>query len=167
MEEEKQGQQQTPLDYESAKGMAPEEAAFFYRGPSETIAEGVVFFPRQGNCTAFLCDGQILFVDTTPQWYAPRTVEDLRKNYSQAPVETIVYTHGHIDHVTGAETFLADAERLGHPRPRIIGHRDIAHRFDRWLPFLGEIELGPQQTERFGAELKSQITRVLQCFEHC
>ena len=138
MVEEKQGQQQTPLDYESAKGMAPEEAAFFYRGPSETVAEGVVFFPRQGNCTAFLCDGQILFVDTTPQWYAARTVDDLRKNYSQAPVETIVYTHGHIDHVTGAETFIADAQQLGHQRPRIIGHRDIAGRFDRYKRLAGQ-----------------------------
>ena len=123
---------QAPLDYESAKGLAPEEAAFFYRGPSEAVAEGVVFFPRQGNCTAFVCDDRVLMVDTNPQWYAPRTLEDLRANYSEAPIDSIVYTHGHIDHVTGAETYLNEAEERGNQRPRIIAHRDLPRRFDRY-----------------------------------
>jgi alkyl sulfatase BDS1-like metallo-beta-lactamase superfamily hydrolase len=125
-------EQERPLDYESARGLPPEEAAFFYRGRPQAVTEGVVFFPTQGNSTAFLCDDRVFLVDTTPQWYAARTVDELRKNHSQAPVEAIVYTHGHIDHVTGAETFVADAERRGYARPRIIGHRDIGQRFDRY-----------------------------------
>ncbi len=132
MRKSMEGQEQTALDYSSAQGMAPEEAAFFYRGPSKTVTEGVFFFPTQGNGTAFLCGDRILLVDTTPQWYASRTVDDLRRNYSQAPVEAVVYTHGHIDHVTGAETFLGDAEHRGYARPRIIAHRDVAQRLDRY-----------------------------------
>jgi glyoxylase-like metal-dependent hydrolase (beta-lactamase superfamily II) len=117
---------------------AREETAFFYRGSSEVITEGVVFFPSFGTCTAFICDDRILLVDTAAAQFAPRVLEDLRANRSQAPVETIVYTHGHIDHTTGAATFLADAEARGHPRPRILAHRDLPARFDRYRL------LGPQ-----------------------
>ena len=115
-----------------------EQAAFFYRGPSQLIADGVVFFPSFGTCTAFLCDDRILLVDTTIAQVAPRALDDLRSNHSQSPIETIVYTHGHIDHTTGAETFLADAKARRHPRPRILAHRDLPARFDRYRL------LGPQ-----------------------
>jgi alkyl sulfatase BDS1-like metallo-beta-lactamase superfamily hydrolase len=59
-------------------------------------------------------------------------LQDLRDNYSKAPVEAIVYTHGHVDHVTGADTIIAAASERGDRRPRIIGHRDVAPRFDRY-----------------------------------
>jgi alkyl sulfatase BDS1-like metallo-beta-lactamase superfamily hydrolase len=120
------------LDYETARGLPPEEAAFYFRGYPIEVAEGVVFYPTQGNCTAFLCDDAVLMVDTNPQWYAGRTIEDLRANRSQAPVEAIVYTHGHIDHVTGAEQYIADAAQRRHHPPRVVGHRDVRRRFDRY-----------------------------------
>src|SRR3990172_1604816 len=109
-----------------------EQAAFFFRGGSETIAEGVVFFPSFGTSTTFVCDGVLLVVDTAAAQFVGRVVEDLRTNHSQAPVQTIVYTHGHIDHTTGARAFLADAGSRGHPRPRIVAHRDLPARFDRY-----------------------------------
>ncbi|MCH7836510.1 MAG: MBL fold metallo-hydrolase, partial [Chloroflexi bacterium] len=109
-----------------------EETAFFYRGSSEVIAEGVLFFPSFGAVTAFLCDDRILLVDATASQFVPRVIDDLRSNHSQAPVEAIVYTHGHIDHTTGAQAWLADAEARGHPRPRILAHQDLPRRFDRY-----------------------------------
>ncbi len=120
------------LDYEAARGLPSERAAFFHRGKSVAVADGVFFFPTQGNATAFVCGDRILMVDTNPQWYAGRTIEDLRANYSPAPVEAIVYTHGHIDHVTGAEAIIADAQQRGYPRPRVVAHRDLPRRFDRY-----------------------------------
>ncbi|HLA18008.1 MAG TPA: alkyl sulfatase dimerization domain-containing protein [Dehalococcoidia bacterium] len=128
----------TTVPEDQRRSQSVEEAAFFYRGSSEVVSEGVVFFPSFGTCTAFLCDDRIFVVDTTVGRFAPRLLEDLRANHSQAPVEAIVYTHGHIDHVTGAPGFLADAEARGHPRPRIIAHQDLPRRFDRYR------RLGPQ-----------------------
>jgi len=125
-------EQQPQLDYETARGRPREEGAFYYRGKSEQVAEGVVFFATQGNSSAFVCDDRIVMVDTNPQWFAGRTVEELRGQYSQAPVDTIVYTHGHIDHVTGAEIFIDDAAAHSFARPRIIAHRDLPRRFDRY-----------------------------------
>jgi alkyl sulfatase BDS1-like metallo-beta-lactamase superfamily hydrolase len=120
------------LDYESAKALPRDKAAFFYRGPSSAVLDDVAFFTTQGNGTVFMCKDRCFVVDTTPQWYCGRTIEDLRANYTQLPVEAIAYTHGHIDHVTGAETYIKDASERGFQRPRIIGHRDISRRFDRY-----------------------------------
>jgi len=126
--------------FESRDPQTPEIAAFFspaFRSPAEIVAEGVIFLPAFGNCTAFICDDRILLVDTAARWSAPRVVEGLR-SHSQATIDAIIYTHGHIDHTTGAPAFLADAEARGHPRPRIVAHRDLPARFDRYRL------LGPQ-----------------------
>ena len=120
------------LDYRTARNLGRAEAGFYYRGASEVVADDVIFFPTQGNCTAFLCGDRIFLVDTTPAWFAPGILDDLRRNHSKAPLGTIVYTHGHIDHVTGAETFITEAEEQRYPRPRIVAHQDVPRRFDRY-----------------------------------
>jgi alkyl sulfatase BDS1-like metallo-beta-lactamase superfamily hydrolase len=37
-----------------------------------------------------------------------------------------------VDHACGLPPFLEEARRQGRPRPRIVGHRDVARRFDRY-----------------------------------
>jgi glyoxylase-like metal-dependent hydrolase (beta-lactamase superfamily II) len=118
-------------DLASARGLPPEQAAFFTR-PSKRVADGVVFLSSFANVAAFICEGSLVLVDTSVEQFTARMLEDLRKNYSQAPVEAVVYTHGHVDHVTGADVIIAETESRGGPRPRIIGHRDVAPRFDRY-----------------------------------
>jgi glyoxylase-like metal-dependent hydrolase (beta-lactamase superfamily II) len=120
------------LDYESARGLEQERAAFYYRGKSQVVTDGVIFSPNQGNSTAFICDDRVFLVDTNPGWFAGRTIETLRRDHTKAPVEAMVYTHGHIDHTTGAEAWIADAKNLGHQRPHVIAHRDLPRRFDRY-----------------------------------
>jgi len=127
-----------PLDYLTARERPREDAAFYYRGPAEAVAEGVVFFPNQGNATAFACRDRILLVDTTPGWFARGRSDDLRSNHAHAPSEAIVSTHGHIAHTTGAQAWLAEAAARGDPRPRILAHQDLPRRFDRYRL------LGPQ-----------------------
>jgi glyoxylase-like metal-dependent hydrolase (beta-lactamase superfamily II) len=60
-----------------------------------------------------------------------RVVEAIRR-WSTDPVHTIVYTHGHVDHVGGAGAFLADAAERGHRRPRVVAHANVAPRFARY-----------------------------------
>ena len=45
---------------------------------------------------------------------------------------TIVYTHGHLDHVGGCGAFVADAATRGDPRPQVAGHENVSRRFDRY-----------------------------------
>lgn len=75
-------------------------------------------------------DGLVCF-DTSLALFAPKAIESLRR-WSTAPVHTLVYTHGHADHVGGARTFLDEAHEKGHRRPDIIGHENVPARFDRY-----------------------------------
>lgn len=75
-------------------------------------------------------DGMVVF-DTSVESRGPRVVEALR-GWRSDPVDSIVYTHGHLDHVGGSGAFAADAADRGHPAPRVIGHAALPHRFARY-----------------------------------
>jgi alkyl sulfatase BDS1-like metallo-beta-lactamase superfamily hydrolase len=126
------GESRRPVDFQNAASQPREQAAFFYTGPSETVAAGVFFFPTMGTSTVFDCGDRLLLIDTAPRWVAPRTIEDLRAHYSHAPIEAIIYTHGHVDHTSGAGAYLDEAQAAGLPRPRIVAHEDVAARFQRY-----------------------------------
>jgi glyoxylase-like metal-dependent hydrolase (beta-lactamase superfamily II) len=44
----------------------------------------------------------------------------------------VIYTHGHIDHSWGARLLDQEADARGIPRPRIVAHRNVLSRFDRY-----------------------------------
>ncbi len=48
------------------------------------------------------------------------------------PVHSLVYTHGHVDHVGGSGAVIADAEANGHRAPTVLGHDNVSARFDRY-----------------------------------
>lgn len=124
--------QSQELDFATARGMPEEQAAFFNLGPAKQITDGVAFFPALGNVSAFIGETGILLVDTAQERFTPGILQNLRENYSKAPVEAVVYTHGHIDHVTGAERIIADAHKDGERRPHVVGHQLVRPRFDRY-----------------------------------
>ena len=75
-------------------------------------------------------DGLVAF-DSSSAKTGGRVVESMRR-WSHAPVHTLVYTHGHADHVGGSRDFAADAQRHDHPVPRVLGHERVGPRFDRY-----------------------------------
>ncbi len=75
-------------------------------------------------------EGLVLF-DTSLEAFAAPILTNLRR-WSQAPVHTIAYTHGHIDHVGGSQAFVEDAHARGHAPPRFVGHENVAPRFARY-----------------------------------
>lgn len=75
-------------------------------------------------------DGLTVF-DTSLAPFGQPAVEAIRRWRPDA-VESIVYTHGHVDHVGGVGAFLADAEAHGRARPRIIAHENAPLRFERY-----------------------------------
>lgn len=75
-------------------------------------------------------DGLVVF-DTSLAPFGQPAVDAVR-TWSNDPFGTIVYTHGHVDHVGGVGAFLADAERRGDPRPPIVAHENTPARFDRY-----------------------------------
>jgi glyoxylase-like metal-dependent hydrolase (beta-lactamase superfamily II) len=99
-------------------------------------------------------EGLVLF-DASGAPTGSKVVETLR-TWSSDPVHTIVYTHGHADHTGGAGAFVADAEARGHPRPRFVGHENVAPRFARYRKTNGynvainRRQFSPGRTPGFG-----------------
>jgi alkyl sulfatase BDS1-like metallo-beta-lactamase superfamily hydrolase len=54
------------------------------------------------------------------------------RTWSTDPIGTLVYTHGHADHVGGSSAFAAAAEDAGQPRPTVVGQENVGARLDRY-----------------------------------
>jgi alkyl sulfatase BDS1-like metallo-beta-lactamase superfamily hydrolase len=101
------------------------------------VAPRTIFFPYFGNVIALLTGEGIVLVDTSLAGNGAEILQELRKR-TNLPVHTIVYTHGHIDHVGGVDHFIDDARERGHPRPRIISHHRVVDRLRRYERMAGQ-----------------------------
>ena len=75
-------------------------------------------------------EGLVAFDSSGPG--SGRDVVKSIRRWSNEPVDTLVYTHGHVDHVGGSRAFAADAEAADRPLPTVVGHRNLAPRLDRY-----------------------------------
>jgi len=75
-------------------------------------------------------DGLVLF-DTSGVQTGEAVLESLR-TWSDDRLNTLLYTHGHVDHVGGAGAFVSHERERGRPTPRIVGHENVTTRFDRY-----------------------------------
>lgn len=98
---------------------------------ADEVADGVSLTQAFSNVVSFsTADGLVLF-DVSHQMSAPAVVSAVRA-WSSDEINTAVYTHGHIDHVTGARAFIDDAESRGHRPITFVGHEAIPDRFERY-----------------------------------
>jgi alkyl sulfatase BDS1-like metallo-beta-lactamase superfamily hydrolase len=75
-------------------------------------------------------DGLLLF-DASLADLAPTVLGALR-SWSDDRVDTLVYTHGHVDHVGGARAILDEALDRGDRRPAVVAHEAVPDRFRRY-----------------------------------
>jgi alkyl sulfatase BDS1-like metallo-beta-lactamase superfamily hydrolase len=75
-------------------------------------------------------EGLVCF-DTSHANSGAAVTESLR-TWSEDPVHSLVYTHGHIDHVGGSAALAADAARRGNAAPDVLGHEAVTARFERY-----------------------------------
>src|SRR5215467_14209055 len=97
----------------------------------EEVAPGIAFIPAFGNVSAFACDDALVLVDTGNQVLADANFEKVR-GWTDLPLATAVYTHGHIDHVFGLGPWEAEADDARRPRPHVVAHELVPARFDRY-----------------------------------
>ncbi|HEY1741386.1 MAG TPA: alkyl sulfatase dimerization domain-containing protein [Acidimicrobiia bacterium] len=100
-------------------------------GDVAEVADNVALVESFSNVVAFATGDTLTVFDVSHELFAPNALTALRR-WSAAPVQTAVYTHGHVDHVTGAHVFDAEAERGGAAPIRYVGHESVPARFDRY-----------------------------------
>jgi len=127
-------------------------------GETEEIAPGTLFYSSFGCVTAFETDGGLILVDTGAYFDQPRTFESIRK-WSKSRLDSAVYTHGHTDHVFGVPPFAEEAKAQGWQPPRVIGHKAVAARFDRYVYTNGYNAL--INLRQFGGTVEETLFRPL------
>ena len=86
------------------------------------------------NAVFFETSEGVVVVDTGMAGAGPVMVEQIRA-VTDAPIAAIIFTHGHVDHMTGAWAFVDAGETV----PRIIGHENIVPRIQRYSRLRGSI----------------------------
>jgi len=121
-------------------GKSPEEAKFFWTGGPIEVAPRTWFQSLLSGVTAFETDEGLVLVDSGLKQLAPRLATLLRQK-TQAPVHTVIFTQGHVDHAFGVQSFLVP----GQAPPRIVAHRAMPARFKRY-----------EDTSRFNAAINAR-----------
>jgi alkyl sulfatase BDS1-like metallo-beta-lactamase superfamily hydrolase len=100
-------------------------------GEFEEVAAGAMFYRWMANVVAIKTEEGLVLIDTGAYFNQNETVSMVRK-FAADRIHTAIYTHGHVDHACGMPAFVAEAQRNRVARPRVVGHRATAARFDRY-----------------------------------
>jgi alkyl sulfatase BDS1-like metallo-beta-lactamase superfamily hydrolase len=85
------------------------------------------------NAVLFETDAGLVLVDTGMAPGGPAILDAMRQ-VSSAPLHTVIYTHGHVDHAYGTWALLEAGED-----PEIVAHEALVPRFERYLRLRGSI----------------------------
>jgi alkyl sulfatase BDS1-like metallo-beta-lactamase superfamily hydrolase len=102
-----------------------------YMGQLIELDERLAFWPSFGNVSAILTDEGLVLVDSGNFMLAQMAHETLR-GWTDEPVHTVIWSHGHVDHVFGVQLWDEEAEEKGWPRPRVVAHEAMPARFARY-----------------------------------
>jgi glyoxylase-like metal-dependent hydrolase (beta-lactamase superfamily II) len=83
------------------------------------------------NSTSFVTDDGLVMVDCGVVQVGPHIHKNVRA-YTDAPLHTVVYTHGHVDHCMGLGPWLEEGAE-----PNVIAHENVPARFERYLRTVG------------------------------
>ena len=116
----------------------PQHHPFAALDAIEEITAGVGFYKGFVNLTVLRTEEGVVLIDTGSFLPAQheRSFAGVR-SFASEPVHTAIYTHGHVDHAYGLPPFLREAESKGWGRPRVIGHRAVAPRMQRYTETAG------------------------------
>ncbi|MDH6233123.1 alkyl sulfatase BDS1-like metallo-beta-lactamase superfamily hydrolase [Mesorhizobium soli] len=84
-----------------------------------------------GSVTAIRTSEGLVLIDTAKPETARQTL-DVVRSWDNSPIHTVIFTHGHIDHTSGITVIDEEADARGVARPRIIAHRNLKRRMDRY-----------------------------------
>jgi len=101
-----------------------------------------------GNVTVFQTPAGQLWIDTGSR-DSTAAIKHAVQQWENSAVHTIVYTHGHLDHVSGGLLADQQADANGQTRPRVVAHANVPLRFDRYRRSAGwNTEINRRQFRR-------------------
>ncbi|ETR76200.1 beta-lactamase [Afipia sp. P52-10] len=103
------------------------------------VAEDIIYIPTRGvvgNVTAVRTSEGLVVFDTGSASTA-RQIYDTLRTWDSSPIHTVIFTHGHVDHVMGAALFEEEAKKRGEPPIRFIAQRNMPARFARYVATAG------------------------------
>ncbi len=104
------------------------------QGAVTSVADNIITIHTTyfcGSVTAIRTGDGLVLVDTANQATAEKVLA-LVRTWDDSRIHTVIYTHGHIDHTGGITAIDQEAQANGLARPRIIAHRDVARRMNRY-----------------------------------
>ncbi len=121
------------------------------------LGDNLALIEAFSHVIALKTDEGLVAFDTSSSPSGKHVVAALRA-WSTDPVNTIVYTHGHMDHVGGSRNFASDARDAGNPTPRVLGHKKLSDRLDRYAATEGYNQAINRR--QFGGVPQSLITQM-------
>ncbi len=95
------------------------------------LDDGMAIVESFSHLVAFDTGEGLLCVDSSGVFTGADVTTSLR-GWSTDRVHSLVYTHGHVDHVGGSAALAADAENRGYELPDVVAHRGVQRRFERY-----------------------------------
>lgn len=112
------------------------------------IGDGLAVVESFSHVVAFRTDDGLVLFDASSVFTGKGAVASLRA-WADDPVHSLIYTHGHVDHVGGSVHLAADGRERGHAAPRVVGHQNVGARFERyratdgWNKVINARQFGP------------------------
>ena len=103
------------------------------------------------NCTLIEGDDSCILVDTMTGMDNAKVVAEEFRKITDKPITTIIYTHFHADHVSGAKAFVTD-EALSAGEVEVIAQADLTEHVRRDVGLIAPI-LGRRAMYQFGMRL--------------
>lgn len=116
------------------------------------LADDLALVESFSHSVVFRTDDGLAVFDTSSVFTGAAVAEAIR-SWSPDRLNTVVYTHGHADHVGGANALLADNAGRGFPAPAVVGHEALPERIARYNTTNGwNLRVNARQ---FGGEVPS------------
>ena len=96
------------------------------------VSSNLAFIKNFGNIAVFKNNSSGLLIDTGMGVSSIQVVEKL-KEWGISSIDYIIYTHGHVDHVTGTEYISNSFEG----ETKVIAHENVTKRFNRYKKTIG------------------------------
>ncbi len=128
------------------------------------LREGLAIVESFSHCVVLDVGDGLMCFDASGPGSGQGVVEAIR-TWSNKPITTLVYTHGHADHVGGSVAFKKDAEARGEKLPHVIAHENVAKRLDRYEETnLWNVAINKRQFGGIRSDMSVEITEGAERF---